>query len=97
MFADRDITIERRRSSRRSVQIAAMLHTAQCSQAVTVTDLGPDGAGLHVALGLAPGDVVALELMNGRKLSGEIVWRLMGSCGIHFSEALSEDDPLLLS
>ncbi len=97
MFADHDITTERRQSSRRSVQIEARLHTADSCQPVTITDLATDGAGVHVAIGLAPGDVVALEFMNGRRLAGEIVWRLMGSCGIVFSESLSADDPLLSS
>lgn len=97
MLADNDTAPERRRSSRTSVRIDATLHAADSSQSVTLTDLAVDGAGVHVAIGLAPGDAVAIELLNGRKLSGEIVWRLMGSCGIEFSEALSPDDPLLMS
>ena len=95
MFAERNITTERRRSTRSSVQIDAVLHAAQSSQTVTITNLAPEGVGLHVAVGLMPGDVVEIELKNGRMLPGEVVWRLMGSCGIHFSEPLSEDDPLL--
>lgn len=83
-----------RQNSRSHVQIRAHLHLGETCQATTITDLSLDGAGLDGAIGVAPGDAIELELISGRRLSGHIIWRLMGCCGVQFAEPLHPDDPI---
>ncbi len=83
-----------RQNPRSRVRIRAHLHFGETCQATTITDLSLDGAGLDGAIGVAPGDAIELELINGRRLSGHIIWRLMGCCGIQFAEPLRLDDPV---
>ena len=81
-----------RKNLRVQVQISAHLHAAGECQATVITDLSLDGVGLDGAIAIFIGDQVEIELINGRRIPGYVIWWLMGSCGIQFSTPLSEDD-----
>lgn len=86
---------DNRKNSRAQVQIAAYLHASGECQATVITDLSVDGAGLDGAIAIFTGDQVEIELINGRRIPGHVIWWLMGSCGIQFSTPLSENDVIL--
>lgn len=85
-----------RQALRIQVQIAAYLHAADEIQETVITDLSIDGAGLDGAIAISTGDLVEIELINGRRIPGLVIWRLMGSCGIQFSAPLSPNDSIFL-
>jgi hypothetical protein len=87
--------VDLRRSPRHSVRLRALLHRANRFQTTIIHDLSVHGARVDGAMGVYPGDVVEIWLMGGRKIAGRVAWWLMGSCGIEFSEPLTDDDPLL--
>ncbi len=47
------------------------------------------------ALGLLPGDHVAIDLPPSRSIEGTVVWSSLPFCGVEFESRLADDDPLL--
>lgn len=85
---------EERENPRIQVRIPAYLHGAGECQSTMITDLSVDGAGLDGAIAIFPGDNVEIELITGRRISGHVIWWLMGSCGIQFAAPLKNSDPI---
>jgi hypothetical protein len=52
---------------------------------------------LKNAFGLAPGDVVTVELLFDRKLQGTVMWSVAPYTGLAFDGLLADGDPLLES
>ena len=85
---------ERRSKKRQSVHIRGVLYHGDRFQTTIIENLSSGGAGLNGAVGIAPGDEVTIRLLNGRQLSGEVIWWLAGHCGVGFYTELKTDDPL---
>jgi hypothetical protein len=84
------------RSSERSVtRKHAILQSHERSQTVLIRDISVGGMKLQNAFGVVPGDVVTIELLNRRALSGKVAWSVAPYCGVRFDTALAESDPLL--
>lgn len=95
--SNRDVERVDRESPREQVCIPAYLHGAGECQSTVITDLSVDGAGLDGAIAIFPGDNVEIELINGRRISGQVIWWLMGSCGVQFETPLAKSDPIFSS
>lgn len=84
----------RRKTPRAAVRIRALLHCGSTFQSTIVHELSRDGAGLSGASGIAPGDVVMIQFLDGRSIAGKVKWWMAGKCGIAFDRDLPSDDPL---
>lgn len=78
----------------KQVRVPVMVTTSQRLQRATITHISTDELGVDGAIGLYPGDEITLETVGGRRLSGEVTWWLMSSCGVRLSRTLARDDPL---
>ena len=85
---------DRRNIERRSVLIRGLLYHGDRFQTTTIENLSSGGAGLNGAIGITPGDEVTIRLLDGREISGEVIWWLAGHCGVDFYTELKPDDPL---
>ena len=88
------VIVERRRIERIPVRIRGVLYHREHFQTTTIENISTGGAGLNGAVGVVPGNEVTIRLINGRELSGEVVWWLAGRCGISFHAELDANDPL---
>ena len=86
--------MDRRNIERVSVRFRGVLYHGDRFQTTTIENLSNGGAGLNGAVGIVPGDDVTIRLLNGRELSGEVIWWLAGHCGVAFDNELASDDPL---
>jgi hypothetical protein len=86
----------RRRHDRVETDIPAILHVRGHFRGVTIRNLAPGGASLAGGFALFRGDVVEVELLNGRRLAGSIAWSMGHRCGVAFTETLDVSDPLLV-
>lgn len=87
-----------RRGTVRHAHVERITLTTQWGTLVaSLMDLSTTGAQVRVANGLAPveGDDVTLRLVDGRHLSGSIVWSERDALGISFEQALPAIDDLL--
>ncbi len=84
----------RRKTPRATVRIRALLHCGSTFQSTIVHELSTDGVGLSGASGIAPSDVVTIQFLDGRSISGKVKWWIAGKCGIAFDRELKPDDPL---
>ena len=87
-------TTDRRNIKRVSVCLRGVLYHGDRFQTTTIENLSNGGAGLNGAVGIAPGDDVTIRLLNGRELSGEVIWWLAGHCGVAFYDELDSNDTL---
>lgn len=88
---------QRRHSSRRILNQAAKLQHRGIVTDVFVRDVSEGGLGLDSPGKLEKNQVAVIELSNGRRLSGSIVWFKRGRAGMKFARPLSPNDPLLRS
>jgi hypothetical protein len=79
-----------RQEHRMRTQIRALLYAGRRFQTTTISDLSRSGAGIDAASGVLPGDLVALQLLDGRAIAGQVRWWLAGRCGIAFLEPLKD-------
>lgn len=86
---------EGRTSERRSIRKHAILHCHDRVQTVVIRDISAGGMKIQNAFGLAPGDVVRVELLTRRAFEGKVAWAVSPYCGIKFDTALEQGDPLL--
>ncbi len=89
------VILQRRREERIPVKIRGLLYHGGNYQTTIIEDISVHGAGLTGAMGIVPGDNIAVQLLNGRELSGEVKWWLADRCGIVFHRPLDPADPLL--
>lgn len=86
---------EGRSTERRSVRKHAILHCHDRVQTVVIRDISPGGMKIQNAFGLAPGDVVRVELLTRRAFEGKVAWAVSPYCGIKLDTPLDANDPLL--
>ncbi len=86
---------QRRCEERIPVRIRGLLYHGGNYQTTIIDNISPRGVGLVGAMGIVPGDNIAIQLLNGRELSGKVMWWLADRCGIAFHQPLAESDPLL--
>lgn len=87
-------SLVRRKTPRMSVHIRALLHCGSKFQSTIVHQLSTDGAGLSGAMGVAPGQAVTLQFLDGRAITGKVKWWIAGKCGIAFDRELLPEDPI---
>lgn len=80
---------------RHPTRLHAILFCRGKFQTTTIHDLSQGGAGLTGAFGVMPRDEVAIEFLNGKRLTAAVRWWVNGRCGIVFDIPLQADDPLL--
>ena len=83
-----------RKSLRYSVRIRALLYKGETFQPTLIQDISKGGAGIKGAIGITPGDLVSIQFLDGRTISGKVKWWLAGNCGIAFDNGLDYGDPL---
>ncbi len=88
------LLLHRRSEHRFPVRIRGLLYHGGIYQTTMIENLSTKGAGLRGASGIAPGDSIAIQLLDGRELTGEVRWWLAGRCGIEFHTPIQADDPL---
>ena len=93
-FGGRSQSLIMRKTPRLSIHIRALLHCGSKFQSTVVHELSTDGAGLSGATGIAPGDAVTLQFLDGRAIDGKVKWWFAGNCGIAFDRELMREDPL---
>lgn len=86
---------QRRRWPRRTVLQNCVIFSAGNVQSAFVRDASAGGLGLGRVSGLKRGDKVRIEMANGRKLQGTVVWTSVGSAGVRFEQSLAPDDSLI--
>ena len=84
-----------RREPRISVSIRVLCHAHGSFNTVQIFNMSAGGAALKGCKSLMQGDLIELEFLDCRKISGKVRWWLNGACGIQFSTRLATDDPLL--
>ena len=87
----------RRRHDRRSAAVTALVHCHGLFQTVSILDFSTGGLQLQGAFGVAPGDVMGIELLSGHRLSAKVVWSLGSRIGAAFAPALSDDNPAIVA
>lgn len=80
-----------------SAELPALLHCHGRSQSVVIRRISREGMTVEYAFGLNPKDVVGVQLLSNRTLSGSAVWSVAAYCGIAFDTPLADDHTLLLS
>jgi len=87
---------QRRRSSRRTLlQNCTLIYRNRAHRAF-VQNISCGGLGLSRTPTLLRGEAVTVELHNGRRFSGSIVWSSGPFAGMRFTVPLSHRDPLLV-
>jgi hypothetical protein len=81
----------RRGAARQSVVLAASALAIARSRSVVITDLSLEGAQLGGRDLPPPGDDV-LIVVGSRDAMGTVVWCSGEKCGVHFDEALLDND-----
>jgi hypothetical protein len=81
----------RRNAARQSVVLAASALAIARSRSVVITDLSLEGAQLGGRDLPPPGDDV-LIVVGSRDAMGTVVWCSGEKCGVHFDEALLDND-----
>jgi PilZ domain-containing protein len=82
----------RRRDSRQSVNLPAIVECRGVSQNVRVVDFSTSGLRIDRIKGLAAGDPVRISLTPEFALEGEIAWSVWHKAGIKLLPPLAEDD-----
>ena len=85
----------RRIFERRETSVRATAHYRGRAQSVLICNISAGGVRLDNALGLLPGDHVAIDLPPSRSIEGTVVWSSLPFCGVEFESRLADDDPLL--
>lgn len=86
---------QRRHSTRRILNEAAILQHNKRTLDVFVRDVSPGGLGIVCSERLNIGQLVRVDLATGRQLSGHIAWYGAGRAGLRFSRTLLPNDPLI--
>ena len=88
--------LPQRRKTPRYTLLQPCKITAHGSSSIAFArDVSKNGIGLNCELDLRLKDAVSVELRNGRKLNGIVVWHQKGRCGVRFDVSLADDDPLI--
>jgi PilZ domain len=87
----------RRRHDRRSAAVTALVHSHGRFQTVSILDFSTGGLQLQGAFGVAPGDVIEIELLSGHRVPAKVVWSLGSRIGAQFTPVLSADSPALIA
>ena len=93
--SEEESSAEERSSERRIVRKHAILHCHDRVQTVVIRDVSTGGMKIQNAFGLAPGDVVRVELLTRRAFEGKVAWAVSPYCGIKFHKPLEHSDPFL--
>jgi PilZ domain len=88
---------ERRSLARHKARLDAILTMHRRFQHILIHNISRSGMKLKNAFGLAPGDVVTVELLFDRKLQGTVMWSVAPYTGLAFDGLLADGDPLLES
>jgi len=75
----------------------AILHSHGRLQCVAIRQISRRDIKLDNAFGLAPGDIVTIELLSRRTLHGTVTWSVAAFCGIEFDRPLADNDLALTS
>jgi len=90
------INVRRLRGEARvATRINAVLHEGRSFHPTLIVNVSRSGAGLAGPVSAMPGDLVAVQLLDGRTLPAHVRWRAGGRCGLEFLQKLEEDDQLL--
>lgn len=84
----------KRSSERRGIRKHAILQCHDREQSIVIRDISTGGMKIQNAFGLAPGDVVRIELLTRRAFEGKVAWSISPFCGIKFNTPLSATDPI---
>lgn len=84
-----------RSSQRSAIHKHAILNSHNRAQTVVIRDISTGGMKVQNAFGLIEGDVVTIELLTRRALTGKVAWSVPPYCGIKFDTELAASDPLL--
>jgi hypothetical protein len=88
--------LPQRRRTRRFALLQRCKVTSQGTTSIAFArDVSQHGIGLNCERVFKLREHVTLEMRNGRKLHGVIVWCNAGKVGIQFDSALDHDDPLI--
>lgn len=94
---DDDPKIRVLRAKRRtSTQIDADLVSASGCQATIVCNVSRYGAGLVGIHGVRKSEIVALRLLGGQIIHGNVRWHRGNRCGIAFLEPLADNSQLMI-
>jgi len=88
--------LPQRRKTTRYMLLQPCRITAQGATSIAFArDISKNGIGLNCERELRLKDAVLIELRNGRRMRGVVVWRRGEKAGIQFDTALSDGDPLI--
>lgn len=86
---------QRRRSSRRTLLQNCILTCRGRTHRAFVQNISAGGLGLSRAPVLIRDEALTVELRNGRRFTGSVVWSSGSFAGMRFTVPLSQRDPLL--
>jgi hypothetical protein len=86
---------QRRRSSRRTLLQNCMLTCRGRMHRAFVQNISSGGLGLSRAPVLIRDEPLSVELRNGRRFNGSVVWSSGSFAGMRFTVPLSQRDPIL--
>ena len=87
---------QRRRSPRRMMLQECMLQVRRRTIRAMVRDVATGGLGLSkVGSDIGRNDIVVIEMFNGRRLTGSVMWAKDGLAGVKFATPLGLNDPLI--
>jgi hypothetical protein len=86
----------RRQFDRKPVKANAFVYSRGGFQRAKVVDYSEGGLQLDGTFGLVRRDVVELQLISGRRLSGQVAWSVGRQTGIVFSEPLHGNHPAMI-
>jgi hypothetical protein len=86
---------QRRKTPRFMLLQPCKITSQGCTSMAFARDVSKNGIGLNCERDFRLKDAVVVELRNGRKLKGIVVWRQKGRIGVRFDYGLADDDPLI--
>lgn len=87
---------QRRRNMRRALCEPCVLTWRRKSHQAFVRDLSAGGFGLERVPDLEPGELVVVQMGNGRRFTTVVAWRRGQTAGVRFGTPLAPGDPLLV-
>jgi hypothetical protein len=86
---------QRRRAPRTTLLQPCEVRTARRRMSAIVRDVSSGGIGLDRVPGLAPADLVTIDMETGRRFVGTVMWVDGSRAGIRFGTSLAPNDPII--
>jgi hypothetical protein len=86
---------QRRKTPRYTLLQPCKINSQGSTSIAFARDVSRNGIGLNCERDFRLKDAVVVELRNGRKMKGIVVWRQKDRIGIRFDNSLAENDPLI--